>query len=376
MPEFAQALLFNGGNPELGLGYAVASSNPTLISNAFAAAGINLANAPLGNLPVLTAQQYQQSIQSPSVGLSAYYMDPNFKNPKALQWKLGIDETLAQGITLSVNFAYVNAVGIARKLDLNLPTPVADATGRLIYSAPRPLAPQYQFLVDSQSSGRSVYRAMVTSLCVQRLYFVINADYTLGYNLSLSDNERPVGSIAYESLANLQNDYNWSNLDMRHMFTATNIVYLPLGIELSSAERFSSGRPFSATVGQDLNTDGQNLDRPLLDGSVIKRNSYRNRAYYDADLRVERHFALRNERGTFTVSADFFNLFNSPNILLSGPATSYGNAGTVVQNGALVQLGPQNPAAFMQVKDSQGNYIPSNSPGDPFQMQLGVRFQF
>jgi hypothetical protein len=50
--------------------------------------------------------------------------------------------------------------------------------------------------------------------------------------------------------------------------------------------------------------------------------------------------------------------------------------GTVVQNGALVQLGPQNSAAFMQVKNSQGNYILSNTAGDPFQMQLGLRFQF
>jgi hypothetical protein len=41
-----------------------------------------------------------------------------------------------------------------------------------------------------------------------------------------------------------------------------------------------------------------------------------------------------------------------------------------------VQLGPQNPAAFQQLKDSQGQYLRSNSPGDPFQMQLGLRFEF
>ena len=376
MPEFAQALLFNGGNPELGVGYAVASTNATQIANAFAAAGVNLAQAPLGNLPVLTAQQYQQSIQSPSVGLSAYYMDPDFKNVKALQWKIGIDEQLAEGIVLGVDFTYVNAVNVARKLDRNLALPAPDATGRLIYPAARPLAPHYRFLVASEASGRSLYRAVVASLNVQRRQFVISTNYTLGYNLSLADNERPVGSISYESLANMKNDYHWSQLDMRHGFTATGIIYLPFGMDISTSTRFSSGRPFDARAGQDLNGDGQNIDRPLLNGSVIQRNSYRNQAFYSVDLRVDRHFALPNERGSFIVSADFFNLFNSGNVLLSGPAVSYGNAGSVIQNGALVQLRPQNPATFQQLKDSQGRYIRTNSPGDPFQMQLGLRFEF
>jgi hypothetical protein len=172
------------------------------------------------------------------------------------------------------------------------------------------------------------------------------------------------------------NDYNWSQLDMRHVFTTTGVLYLPFGMDVSTAQRFSSGRPFNAAAGQDLNRDGNNNDRPLLNGSVMKRNTYRNRAFYSVDLRVDRHFNLPNERGNFIVAADFFNLFNARNVQLAGPSTSYGNAGTVIQNGNLVQLGPQNPAVFGKVKDSQGSYIRSNSPGDAFQMQLGVRFEF
>src|ERR1019366_9252084 len=99
-------------------------------------------------------------------------------------------------------------------------------------------------------------------------------------------------------------------------------------------------------VGSDLNKDGQNTDRPMLNGSVIKRNAYRNQAFYNVDLRLERHFALPKERGSIVLSADMFNLFNFGNVLLAGPAISYGNAGTVVQNGILVQLAPS--AAFGQ----------------------------
>src|SRR5688572_8518468 len=52
MPLFEQAMLGNGGNPEL-------SSNVTIngtaaIQNAFQSHGINLAGAPLNNLPIFT----------------------------------------------------------------------------------------------------------------------------------------------------------------------------------------------------------------------------------------------------------------------------------------------------------------------------------
>lgn len=374
MGEFSQAILFNGGNPELGLGYIAASTNPTLVSNAFASAGINLAQAPLNNLPVLTPQQYQQFIQNPNVGVSAYYMSPNFKNPRALQWKGGINEQLAQGVTLGVDLTYINTVHIPREIDVNLPTPVPDATGRLIYSGPRPLAPEFNFVVESDSSARSLYRAVTTSLNVRRRYYTLTANYTLGFNLSMADDERPVNAITYDSAANLKNEYYWSTIDYRHTFSATNMFFLPFGIELSSTAQLRSGRPFNAIVGQDLNEDGQNNDRPMLNGSIIPRDYYRNTAFYDVDIRIERHFRLPRDRGSIILSADAFNLFNFANVLLAGPAFSYGNAGTVFQNGALVQLPPA--AAFDQLKNSQGNYILSNTPGSPFQAQLGIRFEF
>lgn len=374
MGEFSQAILFNGGNPELGLGYIAASTNPTLIANAFASAGINLANAPLNDLPILTPQQYQEFIQNPNVGVSAYYMSSNFKNPRALQWKAGVDQEIAQGITLGADFSYINTDFLPRELDVNLPTPVADATGRLIYSGTRPLAPTFKYVVESDSSARSLYRALTTSLNIKRRYYTLTVDYTLGYSKSDADDERPVNAITYDSAANLANEYYWSSIDMRHMFSATNIFFLPFGLELSSTEQIRSGKPFNATVGQDLNQDGQNNDRPLLNGSIIPRNYYRNEAFYDVDFRVERHFNLPKERGSIILSADMFNLFNFANVLLAGPALSYGNAGTVVQNGALVQLPPA--ASFDQLKNSQGQYIQSNTPGSPFQAQLGVRFEF
>ena len=116
----------------------------------------------------------------------------------------------------------------------------------------------------------------------------MSAYYTLSWNQSETDTERPVANIVYESAANLANDYNWSNLDMRHQVHHQRRVLPPAGFDVSTTGRFASGRPFNATVGSagDVNRDGQTTDRPILDGVVIARNTYRNTAFYNVDVRV------------------------------------------------------------------------------------------
>ena len=88
--------------------------------------------------------------------------------------------------------------------------------------------------------------------------------------------------------------------------------------------RFTSGRPYNAVVGTDENGDGQNTDRPIINGVLMRRNAYRNYGFKDIDLRVQKNFALPNEKGTIAVSAEFFNLTNFANVQLAGAAFTYG----------------------------------------------------
>jgi hypothetical protein len=268
----------------------------------------------------------------------------------------------------------IHTTDIARQRDTNLGTPVADLTGRLIYGA-RPLGSAFGVNQITESTARADYRALTASLNVRRPRFLLTAYYTLGWNKSQTDTERPVANIVYESAANLENDYNWSNLDMRHQFTSTNVVFLPGGFEVSGAERFLSGRPFNATVGSagDLNKDGQTTDRPIVNGVVMARNTFRNSAFYNVDLRVARTFTLPGRRSRIQLSADFLNVFNFDNVLIGSSNMAYGQ-GTVVQGGVLQAVAP--PATFGQLKDSTGHYLLTNTPGDPFQAQIGLKWEF
>jgi len=179
--------------------------------------------------------------------------------------------------------------------------------------------------------------------------------------------------VVFDNAYNLANEYSWSNIDQRHQFAANGLVYLPQRLELSATLRANTGRPFSGLVGSDLNRDGVLRDRPVIDGQVVPRNSFRNRGFSQVDLRVQRGFAAGGSRRA-TVSLELFNLLNAANVEVGSANMVYG-AGTLFQNGALVNQAP--PATFGQIKDANGNYLLNSTLRTaPFQAQLGVRFQF
>jgi hypothetical protein len=375
MSTFVQSILFNGANPELG--YSVSTTNASALTSAFQSIGVSLPAAPLADLPVFTADQLYQALSSPAgrVGLNTNFIDPQFRNPRALQWKIGIDRELARSVTAGLDYTDIHTTGITRQRDTNLAAPIADATGRLIYSAPRPLGPIFGVNQITESAAEAHYRAVTGSLNVRRQRYLLTGYYTLSWNKSMTDTERPVANIVYESAANLANDYNWSNLDMRHQITGTGVVFLPGSFDVSATARAMSGRPFSAIVGSagDVNRDGQTTDRPILDGIVMARNTFRNTPFYNVDLRIGRTFELPAHKGRLVLMADLFNVFNADNVLIGSSNMAYG-PGTALQNGVPFAVAP--PANFGQLRDASGSYLLTNTPGDPFQAQVGVKWLF
>ena len=128
--------------------------------------------------------------------------------------------------------------------------------------------------------------------------------------------------------------------------------------------RFNSGRPFSPRTGVDSNRDGILNDRPMLDGVIVRRNTYRNFGYRDISLRVQKNFVLRGEK-RLGFSAEMFNVFDFDNVETT--QTTYGDD--------LSRPGT-NPN-FGKVKDANGNYLlGSTLRTTPFQAQFGLRLQF
>jgi hypothetical protein len=208
-----------------------------------------------------------------------------------------------------------------RVRDINLPTPTLDATGRPVYTPSAAVSinsvrpdPRFGAVYITESTARSMYRAMTASVNLRRALFVADAYYTLGFHKSHDDHENGfLNSAFYVDVNNLENEYGWSNIDQRHQFTANGVVFLPKGFQVATQMRFNTGRPFSPRTGVDSNRDGVTNDRPMLDGQVVRRNEFRKQGYSDVSLRAQKNFALAEEK-VLALTVEFFNVFNVDNM--------------------------------------------------------------
>jgi hypothetical protein len=374
MSIFAQSILFNGGNPEKA--FAVSVTDPTALRNAFSAIGVNLATAPLGNLPTFTPAQMYQLFGAPGSAnnLAPFYFDPEFRNPRAAQWQLGVERQIASGISANIGYSQISTTRVARQRDVNIGGFWVDDTGRRRYNNPvtpasavtvRPLGPKFSKVQVTEAAGRSLYRGFTGAVNVRRVRYTVDLYYTRSWNYSYDDVERGFTGIAYADVNDIASEYNYSNIDEPHVFIGNVNYSLPFGLDVASSMKFASGRPFTARAGTtDLNADGQTNDRPIVNGVMFKRNSFRNGGFKDVTLRVQKNFIL--PRGTVSVSMEAFNLFNFANVTLGASQMVYGPGNTPV------------PATFMQYRDAAGRYIANNgnAAGDSRTLQFGLRFGF
>ncbi len=191
--------------------------------------------------------------------------------------------------------------------------------------------------------------------------------------MSDDDNERDSGGVQYENAFNLDSEWGPARLDRRHQFNGYAVFFLPYGLDISTGFRFQSGLPIDASIGRDINSSLGGSDRPYsAPGVPFERNGFRDEAFKEVNFRAQ--WGPRfNGNNRVLLTFDVFNVFNAENIRLSGTTVTNYCAGTAPDNCGFEA--PTNPN-FLQVKDANGNYIQTNIPGAPRQVQLGVRFEF
>jgi hypothetical protein len=389
-------------------------------------AGIDLNTMSLTNLPTLTPTDIQNIanglglVFDPNRGLAPISWSPNYESPRSWQWNLGFDHEIARGWSAGAEYVYINTVHLQRNRDFNLPTPsicpdvntsatvvtpdfqqrptfhlINSSTSGCPNSAATALNPTLVRPVVSlgsvqarESSGRALYRALTFKTVYRRSKWQVQSYYTLSKNTSDDDNERDAGGQSAVNAFNFRDEYGFSNLDARHLLVVNGLYQFPWDFTISSLGRFRSGRPLDPRVGSDVNEDTINNDRPFIAAGVpYARNSFRNRPVYEFDMRLTKAFKL-NERARVEVTADFFNVFNFDNVIFSGNTNTFGvginqltGAAPTVGANFQVLYNPANCSATTSTGAVNTSFNPScyntsNTPGAPFQMQLGVRLQF
>jgi hypothetical protein len=137
--------------------------------------------------------------------------------------------------------------------------------------------------------------------------------------------------------------------DIPHQFSLNGIVRLPWELQLAGIVRARSGATVDPRIGQDINGDRNTRERPVIDGRIAERNSFRRPGTVTADLSLVRRVRLGGTslEGRFEV----FNLTNRFNV--NGVNAVWGLADTPLPT-------------FMQ----------ATSAGPPRRFQVSARFTF
>ena len=285
-------------------------------------------------------------------------------NPYTQQGSVGIERELAPEWILSADFVWQHTIKINRTLDLNSPSlfvrtvpgqtrsvAAADATRPIV-----PVANGYKRILTVINNGESLYTGMQLNLTKRfSHHFSMLASYTWSHTTNTVEPDAPGGDAndANQLGAFERGD---SILDQRHRFALSGWWALPQHFVIGGLATLASARPFNATTGVDNNGDGSNTDRPVINGVVVGRNTFRGNPLYDFSPFVEREFRL-TESVHLILRAEGFNVFNHPNTI--GRNNTFGNATSGVAN-----------STFGQKLTGVANV----DPGRMFQFQARLRF--
>ena len=340
---------------------------------------------------------------------------PSFHTPYAMQASLSVEREVGKKFTITGSYLYVHGEHLIRVRDVNLPPPltvtypVFDSTGT-------------QFLGTYYSEQSFATWQLTPTLtcpfppCVNPLQRPVpglgsinefdGAASSIYHGLTISANRRMSSGLYFRlaytwaeafddvqdalvagSPGNVQNSYNpnadWgrSVTDQRHRVVACAIYELnPFDRSHEELRRWfnhwkvativtvGSGRPVNPTIAGDPNQDG-NTENDRLPG--VPRNAYAGPNYASTELRLSRHFLLR-EHGKLELMVESFNLFNRDNKRMTISDSGFTNSAGDFVLGEMKVGGTVYPGYYT----TNPNFLVPTIAYAPRQVQLAVKYRF
>jgi len=288
-----------------------------------------------------------------------FAIDPDFDNPYTDRITLGAEREVLSRTSLALDLTYAESKQLERLTDINRVYSGATAPNGLpAYSSTTP-NPFYARITTLKSDARSKYIGVTATL--NRRFadsFSYYAAITWSKDKDNDSNERNFSGIQPEDFNNLDLNYGYSNRDQRWKGVVNGVWQSPWwGLGLSGSFRYSTGSPYTGLAGRDLNNDGNNTDRPTVNGVHFDRNSFRQPDFYELDLRLSKGFKIWE--GNLQLFAECYNCSNAANRFVSGANQTYG----------------ANPSLGVDpVRNA--NFGVEDGVGTPRYFQLGIRFDF
>ncbi len=346
-PRFGFSYAFDDKTVVRG-GYGIFHSRTTgiMLGTAHSQNGISVKNFSLNAAQIATAGLVYPNVlaSAPTSGalpISIYLFARDYAQPYVQQGRLGFEREIMSNMSLSVTYLFYGGVHLSRTRDINLPAPTlvtfTDPTNNQTFQVgrfllPRPLT-NFSRINLFESTGNSRYHGLALQL--QRR-FSKGWQFLATYTWSKAKDDRPDqtsvvpgnagddAKIVFNQL-NISDDYGTGDVDIPHRFVFSSVRefgrfrktdnaflrFLLSDYTFSSITQINSGVPYTATVGADLNNDGNRFnDR----APGTERNQFRARAFWQSDLRITRMFRL-GESVKLRLLAEGFNITNRTNVL-------------------------------------------------------------
>jgi len=164
--------------------------------------------------------------------------------------------------------------------------------------------PNYGVIREINSTGQQSMDAIdFTARLKPRSYLQTSIQYSIAWSKGDTEDEDFLPSDSRRP----QLDYGWLNNDRRHRLRILSTIRVKKQFDVGLIAQWNSGRPYSQTLGQDLNQDGQLTER----AEGIARNSLRLPSEASIDAHLSRTWERRIK---ITASLDAMNVLNQTNI--------------------------------------------------------------
>jgi hypothetical protein len=318
-------------------------------------------------------------------------LDPDMKTGFTHQAAVGLNQAIANNVSLSVNAVLVRGYNQPGTIDYNPVLPSVLGPSRRPNDLPCSANPaatcvnggipgSSASILQYTSFARSWYKGLTLSVAKRPSdRYQLLVSYTLSKaedtstdyqsNFIVQNNglgRNPADKYGLPIGFNPDSERGPATHDQRHRLVVSGVYMLPAAVQLSGIVTAASGRPFTPLAGTDLNGDGNGgafpSDRarvnPADESTSVGRNSETTAAQYNVDLRVSRKFKLGG-RASFEAILDAFNVFNRVNFYEDTNQSSF----TIFGAGAY----PSNPLP------TYGRYTQTLPPR---QVQLAGKISF
>ncbi len=290
--------------------------------------------------------------------VSQLHFCPNkLLNPYTQQWDFGIEHQFGKSWVLSMDYIGSHTIHINQPIDLNSPSAFVRTSPGQVRSAAaanatRPIVPVpggYRQVLAYMSLGTSFYDGLQVALKKQfTSHFAMLASYTWSNTLD---------TVEWDGTQQNPNDYSCpvtcekarSQLNQPNRASLSGTYSFPYGFILGGYAFLGQGYPINALTGVDNNGDGNNSDRPVVNGGVVSRNWATAPNIYNLAASLQKNFKIR-ERVGLNLRAEVYNFLNTPiNYSLNG---TYGNAATpsatyLTPVGGIANLGAPRQMQFL-----------------------------